>query len=206
MPAIRIIMRREWRWALAAVAALTVGATCAEPYARVAAPYYGLVADLLAQWHPWRIDEVVVADDPNGRAVLRMTGEVFQRRGDPSPAARMVVRIQVGEAIEVPIVFWTVLLMWPATTIRHRLLHVAVGVPVFLGLEGITTGCQLVYAMPKAVALSLGDHDLVTSWDRWSRFLGDSGRLALALAAALLAISVAKRLQSRSRANRVAAA
>jgi hypothetical protein len=195
----RDCMRREWRWALAAAVALTVGATCAGAYARLAAPYYAVVTGLLAEWHPWRIDEVVVVDEPNSRgAVLRMTGVVFRQGGDPRAAAQVVMRIHVGETVDVPIVFWTLLLMWPVTAIRQRLLRIAVGVPIFLGVEAATTGCQLIYGMPRAMAMIAGHDNVPTSWDLWVRFLGGGGRLVLALAAALLVISIATRLQSTS--------
>jgi hypothetical protein len=185
-------VRREWRWSLAAVAAIGVGAVCAEPYARFATPYYTVVARLIAEWHPWKIDEVVVADEPRSHgAVLRMTGEVYRHRVDPWPAARVVTRVQVGEAVATPILFWTLMLMWPATTIRQRVRSLAMGVPVFLGLEAIGTGCQLVHSMAEASAILAGSDDPLTPWEHWSRFLEGGGGCALALAAALLTVSVA---------------
>ena len=56
-------MRREWRWTLAALIALAVGATCAEPYARFALPYYRVLATAIAEFHPWRVVTVEVVQD-----------------------------------------------------------------------------------------------------------------------------------------------
>ena len=191
-------MRREWRWAIAAAAAFMVGATCAEGYARLAAPYYAAVDRLIAEMRPWTIDEVVVANDPRDHgAVLRLTGEVRRQTDDPTPAAKVVSRIQVGEAVETPIVFWTLLLMWPAATSRQRWAYLAIGVPVFLGLEAITTACQLVHSMAAASAIVAGESDPLTLWERWSRFLEAGGRFVLELAAALVTIALAPRLQPK---------
>lgn len=201
-------MRAEWRWALTAAVALAVGATCAESYARFASPYYAAVATLVADLHPWRVRRVGVAHDPASHgAVLRLVGDVRRHREDSLPAARVVVRVQVGEVIETPIVFWTVLLVWPAETLRRRLVRLVVGLPVFLVLEAATTGCQLVHSLAQASAILAGEQDPVTLWELWSRFLEAGGRFALELGAALLSVAVSARLvRPRGRAIALAAA
>lgn len=183
-------MRPEWRWMLVAAAALAVGMSCAEPYARLAVPYYVTVARQIARLYPWTIDELVVAPDTRSPgAVLQLTGEVSRQRGDATPAARVVSRTQVGEAIETPIVFWSLLLAWPSATVRQRLLRLAVGIPVFLSLEAVTTVAQLVHSLADASAMLAGDDDPLTVWERWSRFLENGGRFVLETAAALLTIA-----------------
>jgi hypothetical protein len=182
--------RIEWRWPLAAILALTVGATCAESYARLAVPYYTVATTVIAHFHPWRIVSLGVAqDDSSHGSVLRLTGEVRRYRNDPLPAAIVVNRVQVGEAIETPVVFWTLLLVWPAETLRQRLARLAIGVPVFLALEGVTTACQLVYSMARASAILAGEINPLTLWERWSRFLEAGGRFVLELTAALLTVA-----------------
>lgn len=188
-------MPRNLRYALAAVLALIVGTTCAEAYARLALPYYQAVTALIADMHPWKVLDLSVNLNGSGPgAALRMTGEVRRRWDDVAPAARVIVRVQVGEVVEAPVVFWTLLLVWRATTLHSRLALLAMGVPVFLALEAATTGCQLVHSMAQASAMLAGQPDPLTVWERWSRFLEAGGRFALELCAAALTAGMTARL------------
>jgi hypothetical protein len=193
---------------MVAAAALAAGAALAEPYAHLAAPYYAAVARLIARAHPWAIQQVTVAPDPGGRgSVLRLVGEVRRQRDDPKPAALVVTRVQVGEAIGTPIVFWTLLLIWPAASARQRLVRLALGAAVFLGLEAITTGVQLMHSMAEASAMLEGGSrgtqpdDPLTLWERWSRFLEAGGDFALAVAGALATLALANGGSVRQRAD-----
>lgn len=191
-------MRREWRWAMAAAIALVVGSTCAKPYARLMVPYYGWAASLIAQAYPWKIDEVVLTEDAKSPgSVVRMTGEVFQQRGDAQSAGTVVARVQVGEIVETPIVFWTLLLVWPAATLRQRCAYLAAGLPVFLALEVVTTVCQLVHSMATGSAIIGGDNDPLTVWERWSRFLEAGGTFVLGLAGATLTVTATAYLRPK---------
>jgi hypothetical protein len=184
-------MRHKLRYALAAAIALTVGTMFTETYARLAIPYYNVVIAVIADMHPWRIVDLSVQHDrstPN--ASLRMTGEVRRRREDFEPAGRVISRVNVGEVVETPVVFWTIVLVWPMATLRRRLFCVAVSIPVFLVLEAATTGCQLVHSMAEASAMLAGEVDPVTAWEQWSRFLEAGGRFALELCAAVLAVAL----------------
>lgn len=195
-------MRPEWRFASVAAAALAVGSICAEPYARVAAPYYARIDRLIAAMHPWTIDQIAVTPDPSGHgSVLRLIGEVRRERGDLKPAAIVVSRLQVGEVIEAPIVFWTLLLMWPAASARQRWARLAVGGAVFLGLEVATTAVQLVHPMADVSAILAGEVDPVTPWERWSRLLEAGGDFALAAVAALAALAVTNAIDRPRRAD-----
>jgi hypothetical protein len=184
-------VRREWRFGLAAAVALAAGATLADPYARLAAPYYAAIDRLIARAHPWTIEQVTVSPDPGGQgAVLRLVGEVRRERSDPKPAAIVVSRVQVGEAIETPIVFWTLLLTWPAASARQRWLRLATGFAVFLGLEAITTAAQLVHSMAVATAVLAQQDPALTLWERWARFLEAGGDFALAVVGALATLAI----------------
>src|SRR5579883_2319457 len=100
-------MRLEWRCLVAAATALTVGAICASGYARIATPYYRVVASLIALTHSWRVTDVrVTTDDSSPGTVVLLTGEVRAHRNDPNPAAIVASHVQTGEVIETPIVFW----------------------------------------------------------------------------------------------------
>ena len=188
---IPILMRHEWRWGLAAVAALTVGAIGAETYARLAAPYYTLAARWIASGRLWEIVAIDVAPSDSGPGtLLQLTGGVRERTADREPAATVVSKLQLGAVVESPLLFSTLLLLWPAESIRRRLAFFALGIPVFLGLEVATTVCQLVSPLAYASAVLTGDPDPVTSWDRWSRFLEGGGRVALAFAAAIATVSL----------------
>jgi hypothetical protein len=187
-------VRREWSWALAAVVAFAVGVTCAEGYARLAVPYYAAITEAIAEWHPWKILEVVVApDEASHGAVVRLVSEVRREREDRRPAAIVVSRVQVGEVIETPIVFWTMVLLWPASSLRQRALRIAVAIPIFLCLEAATTACQLLHPLAEASALLAGERDPLTLWERWSRFLEAGGRFGLEVAAALLSVALLPR-------------
>ena len=190
-------MRLEWRIGCAAVAALLAGAVLARPYAGLAASYYAAIDRWIAASHPWQVDEVVVADTRDRGAILRLTGEVRRRRSDARPAATVVGRVSVGEAIETPIVFWTLLAIWPAATSRERWARLACGVPIFLALEAATTGVQLVHSMAEASALLGGEEDPVTAWEVWARFMEAGGQFALAAAAAAATMGLAAPRRAR---------
>ncbi len=92
-------------------------------------------------------------------------------------------------------VFWTLLLIWPAPSIRKRATRLLVGVPVFLGVEAITTATQLILPMAQASAILAGDNDPVTVWDRWSQFLEAGGQFAVACGAAIMVASLTSRMR-----------
>ncbi len=178
--------------AFTALAALGIGAVGAAEYARIAAPFYKSVATLIAHGRPWQIENVdVAAPDSGPGEVLRLTGWVREQADDVEPSARMVSRMHVSTAVESPLIFWAVLVMWPARSLRQRLMRLALGVPIFLCLESATTVCQLLNPFSYASAVLAGDADPVTSWERWSRFLEEGGRAALSLCAALLTLNLA---------------
>ncbi len=184
-------MRLEVRWGVLAAAALAVGTMVAAPYARLMVPYYAAVDRLLAAGRPWVITHVAVGA---GRAQLsdevQIEAWVRRRQDDPKPAARVIGRVQVGEVIETPIVFWGLLLGWPAASTRQRVGRLALGIPVFFGVEAVTTATQLIVPMTQASAMLAGDPDPVTSWDRWSRFLEAGGQFAVVCAAAMMVIAL----------------
>jgi hypothetical protein len=187
-------VRPEIRWALAAALALTLGVACAEPYARLAAPYYAAVARLISLGHPWTIVSVAVKPGTKSPSPeLQLVGDVRRRPEDLRPAGRIISHVQVGEAVETPVVFWTLLLIWPANSMRQRLIRLAIGIPVFLGVEAITTGVQLMHSMAEVSAILAGEINPVTLWERWSRFLEAGGRFVVEVSAALLTITIVRR-------------
>jgi hypothetical protein len=192
-------MRREARWAAAVIVAFTIGALCAGSYARLATPYYSAVASLIASMHPWRVVDVrVVRDDSTHGTVMSLTGEVRVHRTDTQAAALIVGHVQVGEIVETPIVFWALLLMWPAGAAQERARRIAWGIPVFLLLEATTTPCQLVYSMARASALLAGESDPFTAWERWSNLLEAGGRFVLETTAALVTVAAARPRELRA--------
>ncbi|MEJ0005157.1 MAG: hypothetical protein WDM77_01880 [Steroidobacteraceae bacterium] len=187
-------MRTEIRWGLAAIIALAIGATCAQPYARLAAPWYAAVARLIAMDHPWQVTGIDVRPgNSNLTAQLQLAAEVFRYPGALKPVARVIGHVELGEVTETPLVFWTVLLIWPAASIRQRVRRVLVGVPVFFALEASTTAIQLMLPMPQVMAILAGDPDPVTLWDDWSRFLEAGGQFVLACGCAILVASLPPR-------------
>jgi hypothetical protein len=201
-------MRREARWGLAALVALAIGAFGAAGYARAAAPFYGWVINGITVGHPWRLVSLeVVRNDRGPGRILRLVADVRREATDPTPAARVVARVQVGEAVETPIVFWTVLLLWPAADRRRRVAFLAVGLPMFLVLEAMTTAVQLTHNLPEASAILAGERDPITLWERWSCFLEGGGHFVVAVVAAVVATVAGGRLVSmRSAACEVTAA
>ncbi len=183
-------MRPELRWAVAAIVAFGLGATFAEPYARLAAPYYAAVDRLIAAGHPWEVSSVDVKPGKSRlSAELQLSAYIRRLREDPDPAIRAVGTVQVGEVVETPILFWTLLLLWPAASVRQRFARLIIGIPLFLGLEAATTATQLVPPMAQASAILAGDTDPVTAWDLWSRFLEAGGQFVLICGGALAVVS-----------------
>jgi hypothetical protein len=193
-------MRREWLWGLAAVSALAAGAWGGDGYARLAAPAYRAAAELIARGHPWKIEEVrVVPDVTMPGTVLRLIGDVRRQPGDPKAAAVVVARVTVGAVVQGPVVFWLLVLLWPARDAHQRWLRVALALPVFLGLEGVTTLCELLAPLTDATAELAGQPAAVTAWDRWSKLVEAGGRIALAAAAAAVTVAAAQGLGRRRR-------
>ncbi len=144
--------------------------------------------------NPWEVTGVEVGPGKsNLTADLQLQANVFRYQGAPHRASRVVGRVQVGEVIETPLVFWTLLLVRPAASIRQRVIRVVVGIPIFLGLEEITTATQLILPMAQASAMLAGDSDPVTPWDRWSRFLEAGGQFVLAFGSAILVAAMTRR-------------
>jgi hypothetical protein len=192
-------MRRELWWGAITIAALTVASVGAREYARLAAPYYAAVAHLFALGHPWQIVSVEVRNSAVGLgSELVLIGDVRRQSSDVRPAARVVARVQVGEAVETPAVFWTMLLLWPAGYARQTPTRVAVGVPMFLALEAITTTMQLVHSLPTASALLAGATDPITLAEQWSRFLEAGGRYVVEVCGVMLTIVIAQRLSPKA--------
>lgn len=186
-------MRPEIRWALAATLALAIGVTCAEPYARLAAPYYAAVARFLSLGHPWIIDSVMVNPGTKSPSPeLQLVGEVRRAPDDPLYAGKIISHVQVGEAVETPLVFWALLLVWPANSMRQRWIRLAIGIPVFLGVEAVTTGIQLMHSMAEVSAILAGELNPVTPWEHWSRFLEGGGQFVLACGFAILVLASTK--------------
>jgi hypothetical protein len=192
-------MRLDWRWIVVPIIALAGGAIAAKPYARLAAPYYQAVAQLIAEGRPWQIVSVEVGSSASSPgAVLRLTGLVREFFSDVQPAAKLVGKLQVAAVIESPMIFWTMLLLWPAVSYRQRLARLALGIPVFLSLEAATTVCQLLNPLAYASAVLAGNPDPMTPWESWSRFLEEGGRVALAFGTALLTVSIVSPARARS--------
>jgi hypothetical protein len=180
-------MQRELRWILAASAALALGVLMAKPYARLAVPYYQAVAKLVARFHPWQVVSVGVQPGSSRLgAEVQLRGEVRRIPEQSRPSAIVVGRVQVGEVVETPIVYWTMVIMWPVASKRLGWLRAAAALSVFLALEALTTATQLILPMAQASAMLDGSQNPLTWWDRWSRFLEAGGQFVIAAAAAIV--------------------
>jgi hypothetical protein len=190
-------MRRlEWRWLVVVAAALTMGALGATSYAQAMAPFYRAAASWVARGRPWIISEVEVShQDGRPGTFLRLHGEARKSADAARPAALLATRIQVGAVVEGPLIFWTLLLLWPAASGRRRLALIVCGIPVCLALETSTTVCQLLNGFAEGSALLAGASNPLTAWERWSRFLESGGRDVVAVCAALFTIAVASRVE-----------
>jgi hypothetical protein len=101
----------------------------------------------------------------------------------PVPSTRDARRsICVPVLVETPVLFGTVVPVWPMATLRRRLVCVAVGIAVFLVLEAATTGCQLVHSMAEASAILAGEVHPLAAWDNGpgSLKLADASRWSCA--------------------------
>ncbi len=180
---------------------LCVGAFGADSYARLAAPYYEALAATVARSHPWVITGIdVAADGGHPGLFLRLHGDVHVP-GNTAAAARVITRVQAGGVIEAPLVFWTMLLAWPRSTFRARLLLLACGIPIAVCLDALTTVCQLLNGFAQGSAVIAGNPNPLTVWERWSRFIESGGRDVLAVCGALASLALASRLDSSAAAR-----
>jgi hypothetical protein len=184
-------MRPEWHQLFIASLALAIGALGAGLYARSAVPYYDVVARLLARGHPWQVANIQVKPGSVGPgSVIRLTGFVLSREKAARPEAAITADLQVAAVVEAPVIFWTLLLLWPTVSRGQRVGFFVLGIPIFMGLEAATTTCQLLSPLATASAILAGEHNPLTSWDRWSRFIEGGGRIALAIGAAILTVTL----------------
>ncbi len=189
-------MRGEVRWVLIALIALLAGVTCAEPYSRAMCPYYAAVARFIAKPHPWAVREITVRKiGPGAPAEVRLVGIVWSAAthgpSGPIQGLRVETELGVGGVIQVPVLFWGVVVAWRAGSRREWLVRWSLGAVIFFALEILTTVCQLVAALAQASAYLAAVHGPVTPWELWSRFLESGGRQALAVAAALITVAIA---------------
>jgi hypothetical protein len=114
-------LRLQLRFVLAATMALGIGACGAEFYARLAAPFYAGAAALLANNSQWQVTGVDVASEAAHPGIfVRFHGAISGPTKVSRPAATLITRIQVGAAIEAPLVFWALLLAWQTTQRAQR--------------------------------------------------------------------------------------
>jgi hypothetical protein len=188
------VARASGRWVVIILSGLWLGSQGASLYAQRMAPIFAAVAGVIAQFHPWKITSVVVIpSEQHVGNVLRLTGEVYQNRGDSQPAAIVNDDLSVGAAIETPLVFWSLVLGWPARTMRQYVIRLAIAVPTFCGLLLSTTMVQLMWYFADVSAVLAGDPAPRTLWALWSRCLESGGRFALEISSALLCVALAQR-------------
>jgi len=157
---------------------------------------------LIAWGHPWEIVAVdVVPNDLGPGSVLKMVANVRRTPADIMPAADTVARVHVGEVVAGPLVFWTLLLMWPARRITLRLCRVIVGFAVFALAEGLTTAVQLMHDLPAISEMLEGVPDPFTPWERWSRFLEGGGHFVIDVCGVVVTLWIARYLAGMGRRN-----
>ena len=176
------------RWVIAGSISLALGALCAPGYAQWTAACDAALARLLARSHPWQIDGVAVG--PSGTATqLLLTATVRRNDFDAAPGATVVAHMDAGASIEAPLVFWTLLLLWPTPDgqrpSRVGLRRVVMGLPVFLLLHVATTIAPLMSELSAVSATLAGAPDGITLPECWSRFLEAGGRFVIEVAAGL---------------------
>jgi hypothetical protein len=192
------LVPRELRLILVMGLALALGLAGAQSYLRWMAPYYTALGRVIAGLHAWQIQEIgLTREGPGGTRELRLVGLVRKVPTQPVPALRVESTLSVGDIVQLPVVFWGILLAWRADTLRQLFARIAAGVPIFLSLEMLTTVCQLVGPMAEASEYLNGNAHPVTSWEIWSRLLETGGRPALAAVAALVTVTVVRTTPSQ---------
>jgi hypothetical protein len=190
------------RWGIAALAALALGALFADQYTAWLSPYYGAVTRMLASGHPWSIEQVQLEPGRDGTSALTLRATVRLAADKRRPNAAVVEQLRSGLVIQTAMVFWLVLLAWPTRLVRQRPLRVLCALPVYLLLEIVTTGVQLIHGLPGIAQLLRGNAYRTTTLDYWAAFLEEGGRIVLAIVAALLALQLARWLEARSRTSK----
>ena len=198
-------MRRELRWLLLAGGCLLAGAFGAQAYATRAAPAYRHAVIWLTRGLPWSVRDIEVSPDPPHPGIfLRLHGEVrpvmpgagtaATASAADSRVAHLVTRVQVGAAVEAPLIFWMMLLAWPAATARRRAALLLTGIPIYGCLELLTTVSQLLSGFSAGAAALAGHSEANTPLESWSRFLESGGRDVLAVGAALITAALSAAL------------
>jgi hypothetical protein len=193
------------RWAVVIAIVGVVGLLGAGGYARLLAPAYEATLRLLAGQNAWRVTRFTVDDSGRDHAVVLRVGGSVHRTADPStPEATVNVTRPAGSLVELAVVFWVLLLGWPISDRRQRLVWAAIGLPLLLVADVTSTGASLAgqFADARAMLQVIADtgsvpegNDAWTLWERWARFLEGGGRVALGvtLALAVIALSPAPR-------------
>lgn len=194
-------MRIEGRMLLIGLVAVAAVAG-ADQYVRSMAPYYAAVARAVAAGGPWEISGASVASAAGGTgSVIRLTGTVRRTRADAVPAAVVVAKLHAGAALQLPLIYWTIVLASAPLSRRHAVRLIAAALPAFLLLEAASTVAELLSAFADTSrALAGGAPDALTPWAAWAGFLEGGGRIALAAAGALMIVGIS--LPRRARAPR----
>lgn len=147
------------------------------------APDYAVRSLDLARLH----GEEVVALTVRVARYLVVEGRVLPPGGDINASTL------AGNALQHPIVIFSLLLSWPRIALARRPVLILLGLPLLLLVELVDVPLVLLGSIRDLLLANLapGTYSLLVGW---MNFLNGGGRLALSLAAALIAIAAYRRL------------
>lgn len=181
------------------MAAVATGVLLEHPLARMLVPWYTVASRAWSTGQAWRVESVGLRARGTGLGEeMQLHGQVARSRGDAEAAGLAVAHLQLGRVVVTPLIYWAIVACWPALSWGQRCWRMALGVPVYLALEGVTTAAQLVAPMAQASALLAGESDPMTLWLRWSNFLEAGGQFAVDITAGLATIVLAQVLVTRA--------
>ncbi len=176
---------------LAYVALLALSIAFAEHYGRLALPLYQAQLDRLAPEYRTlslsvddRPGEVVFAWTLQTRLAIPMGGQVVP------PGVQISSSTLLAHALQHPILVFSVVLAWPGLGWKTRLGALALALPWLVVVELLDVPLVLYGAIQDLLLANLAPAELDSSLAvQWMHAMNTGGRLALALAAGVMAVA-----------------
>lgn len=179
---LNVAIRLALAWAMLLAALLRWG----EHYIALFLPLYREVIGVLAP--DYRILKLVT-DSVEGRIEI----VVYTLASDGTPQRLLTAWSSLGDALQHPLLLFSLLLAWPLSGLREALSRLALALPLLMLLEAL--------GVPLALLGSLAQVDGATLalLDGWLRLLNNGGSWALSIVAALVVIGLTRPVHSSPR-------
>lgn len=161
-------------------------------YVEILLPLYRWEIGLLSP--DYHIASLALADN-RGEAVIALTLDMIRYivvagHGLP-PGGSISSSTLAGHALQHPLLLLSLLVAWPAASFFHRMVLLAIAVPLLLLVEMLDVPLVLLGSIEDLIIANIAP-DASSFLVYWMNFLNGGGRLALSIAGAVLVVALSK--------------